>query len=137
MTPMPVAETQPVVLVVEDEALLRLCAADLLEDAGFEVIQAPDARAALDVMKSRPDVRLLFTDIQMPGKLDGMELAQKVHEQWPRVLLLVTSGALRPKNTEIADHGHFLAKPYTEKRLLEEIDNLGREADERRGTPSG
>jgi hypothetical protein len=70
----------------------------------------------------------------MPGRLDGIELARKVHEQWPNVLLLVTSGALRPPKSEIADHGHFLAKPYTRNELLKEIDNLGREADLRRTT---
>jgi two-component system, response regulator PdtaR len=67
MARVPVAETPPVVLVVEDEELLRLCAADLLEDAGFEVIEASDAKAALKIMESRPEVRVLFTDIQMPG----------------------------------------------------------------------
>ena len=129
MAHVPIAETPPVVLVVEDEELLRLCAANLLEDAGFEVVEAPDANAALKMMESRPEVRVLFTDIQMPGKLDGIELARKVHEQWPNVLLLVTSFALRPPKSEIADHGHFLAKPYTRNELLKEIDNLGREAD--------
>ncbi len=121
----------PVVLVVEDEELLRLCAANLLEQAGYEVVDAADADAALDIMARRPDVRVLFTDIQMPGGLDGMELANKVHEQWPHVLLLITSGARRPSTAEIADHGHFLPKPYTREQLLTEIDDLGREAGAR------
>lgn len=122
---------QPVVLVVEDEELLRLSAADLLEEAGYEVIDAADADAALGVMARRPDVRVLFTDIQMPGGLNGMELARKVHEQWPHVLLLITSGARRPSRAEIADNGHFLPKPYTREQLLAEIDHLGREATAR------
>lgn len=126
------ADTQPAVLVVEDEALVRLYAAELLEDAGFEVIEAHDATAALKIAGNRPDLRVLFTDIELPGKFDGMELARKVHEKWPHVLVLVTSGALHPPRAEIADHGRFLAKPYTRKRLLEEIGTLGREADARR-----
>ena len=122
----------PPVLVVEDEELLRLSAADLLEEAGFEVLQAADAEAALALIQGRPDVRVLFTDIGLPGKLDGMELAQKVHEQWPHVLLLVTSGQRRPSRAEIADDGRFLAKPYTGDQVLGEIASLQREAEGRR-----
>jgi len=117
----------PVVLVVEDEELLRLHATDLLEDAGFKAIEAKDAADALQVMKSRPDVRVLFTDVQMPGPLDGMDLARKVHEQWPNVLLLITSGNTRPSRVAIPNHGHFLAKPYRAKDVLGEIDALLRE----------
>lgn len=118
------------VLVVEDEALVRLYADDLLEEAGFEVIDAANADAALQIMADRPDVRLLFTDIQMPGRIDGMELARFVHEHWPHVLLLVTSGNPRPAS-EIADHGHFLAKPYMPDEVIREISNLAQEADAR------
>ena len=63
----------------------------------------------------------------MPGKLDGLELAHKVHEQWPHVLLLVTSGACPPDKSKIADDGHFLAKPYRREQLLREIETLGRD----------
>jgi CheY-like chemotaxis protein len=101
-------EISSVVLVVEDDALLRLDAADQLEGAGFEVVEAANAAQALQVMKTRPDVRVLFTDVEMPGPLDGMELARKVHEQWPNVQLLITSGNKRPAKADIADHGHFL-----------------------------
>jgi CheY-like chemotaxis protein len=69
------------ILVVEDETLIRLWAADILEENGFSVLEATDADAALKVLESRPDVRLLFTDVQMPGSLDGMELARKVHRR--------------------------------------------------------
>jgi two-component system, response regulator PdtaR len=75
------------ILVVDDEAMLRFCAAEALEGEGFEVIEAANADEALKVLASRQDVRLLFTDIQMPGKLDGMDLARKVHEQWPKIKL--------------------------------------------------
>jgi len=122
-------ETSSVVLVVEDDALLRLDAADQLEDAGFEVVQAANAAQALQVMKSRPDVGVLFTDVEMPGPLDGMELARKVHEQWPNVLLLITSGSKRPAKADIADHGHFLAKPYRTQEVIQEIAALAREAE--------
>jgi two-component system, response regulator PdtaR len=121
-------ETSSVVLVVEDDALLRLDAADHLEGAGFEVVEAANAAQALQVMKTRPDVRVLFTDVEMPGPLDGMELARKVHEQWPNVQLLITSGNNRPAKADIADHGHFLAKPYRTQDVINEINALAREA---------
>lgn len=122
-------ETSSLVLVVEDDALLRLDAADQLEDAGFAVVQAANAAQALQVMKSRPDVRVLFTDVEMPGPLDGMELARKVHEQWPNVRLLITSGNKRPAKAGIADHGRFLAKPYRTQDVIKEIAALAREAE--------
>ena len=84
------------ILVVEDETLIRLWAADLLEENGFSVLEAEDADAALKVLESRPDVKLLFTDVQMPGSLNGMELAREVHARWPHILLVITSGRERP-----------------------------------------
>jgi CheY-like chemotaxis protein len=122
------AESTAVVLLVEDEELVRALAAWRLEDAGFEVVQASNAAEALELIKSRPDVDVLFTDVQMPGPLDGMGLARKIHEQRPNVLLLVTSGNVRPGKGEIPDHGHFLAKPYRCQDVISEIDALAREA---------
>ena len=108
----PAHDEHPVVLVVDDEAILRLHAACLLETEGFEVLE------------TRDDVRLLFTDIQMPGEQDGMDLAREVHERWPHVLLLVTSGRLRPTDEELPDHGRFLAKPYQPDVLIGEVRDL-------------
>jgi CheY-like chemotaxis protein len=92
---------QPLVLVVEDEELLRL--PNLLEDHGYRVIEAANAAAALKVLETRNDVRLLFTDIQMPGKIDGMDLARQVHARRPNVLLLITADQIRPTRAEIPD----------------------------------
>jgi DNA-binding response OmpR family regulator len=105
----------------EDEELLRLYAADLLAAAGYKVIDVPSADAALEAMAEQPDIRVLFTDIQMPGKLDGIQLARRVHEKWPEVLLLITSGGRQPAKAEIADHGHFIAKPYLPSDVLNDI----------------
>ena len=115
---------QSPVLVVEEEELLRLYVDGFLEEAGFEVLDAADADAALDIMGRRPDVRVLFTDIQMPGAMNGMELARLVHEHWPQVLLLITSGNSRPSTAEIADHGHFIPKPYRADEVIREIHDL-------------
>jgi two-component system, response regulator PdtaR len=114
----------PVIVLVEDERLLRMASSDLLDERGYQVIEAEDADAALAIMEARPDVRLLFTDIQMPGSMDGMELARMVHENWPKVKLLLTSGNLRPSTAEIPDHGHFLSKPYRGREVIEEVDTL-------------
>lgn len=101
-----------VVLVVDDEALLRMHAADLLEGAGYRVIEAADAASALQILEARPEIRVLFTDVQMPGEDDGLALAQKVYERWPHVLLLVTSGGIELTHEDIPDDGRFVAKPY-------------------------
>jgi two-component system, response regulator PdtaR len=112
------------ILVVEDETLIRLWAADLLEENGFSVIEAKDADAALKVLECRPDVNLLFTDVQMPGSLNGMELAREVHARWPRILLVITSGRERPMRSEIPDDGRFVAKPYSAEELLGQVKDL-------------
>jgi CheY-like chemotaxis protein len=117
-------DNRPVILVVEDEPLLRLHAADVLEDEGFAVAEAADAEAALKVLEERSDVRLLYTDVQMPGALDGIGLARHVHERWPHILLLLTSGRARPERSEIPDDGRFLAKPYRALELVSQMNAL-------------
>jgi CheY-like chemotaxis protein len=119
--------SKPAILVVEDETLIRLWAAGLLEENGFSVLEAKDADAALKVLESRPDVKLLFTDVQMPGSLNGMELAREVHARWPHVLLVITSGRERPTRAEIPDDDRFVAKPYNAEELLGQVKDLLRE----------
>jgi CheY-like chemotaxis protein len=115
---------KPTILVVEDDALLRMHAAGLLQDNGFSVVEAKNADDVLKLLETRDDVRLLFTDIQMPGSCDGMDLARKVHALWPRILLVITSGRVRPAQAEIPDDGRFVAKPYQANDLLTEVDDL-------------
>ena len=117
-----------VVLVVDDEAVLRLIASDVLEESGFQVLEAEDAKAALKVLAEHPGVRVLFTDINMPGALDGLGLAREVHARWPAIKLVVTSGRLRPSNGEFPDSGRFIAKPYSPDALVEEIREAAGEA---------
>jgi two-component system, response regulator PdtaR len=119
--------SKPAILVVEDETLIRLWAAGLLQENGFSVLEAENAEAALKVLESRPDVELLFTDVQMPGSLNGMELAREVHARWPHVLLVITSGRGRPTRAEIPDDGRFVAKPYNAEELLGQVKDLLRE----------
>jgi CheY-like chemotaxis protein len=118
----------PLALVVDDEELLRLFAAGLLEEHGFDVLGAENAAAALRVLESRHDVRLLFTDIQMPGTLNGMDLAREVHARWPSVLLVIASGQTKPSRAEIPDDGRFVGKPYDAAELFTEVDDLMRKS---------
>lgn len=120
------AQTPPsLIFVVEDQGLLRLAAVDLLQEAGFDTIEAGSADAALEIMKARwREVRVLFTDIQMPGRLDGVDLAEEVHRCWPDVLLLVTSGGVRLSDEDIPDHGKFLPKPYRGSTLIAQVRHM-------------
>lgn len=123
MTQTPPADS-PTILVTDDNEILRLNACELLESHGFTVVQADNAEEALNVLETRKDVRLLFTDIQMPPGLDGLALAREVHQRWPKILLVITSGQISPARADIADHGRFLQKPYRSADLLGQIDEM-------------
>jgi CheY-like chemotaxis protein len=104
---------RPVVLVVEDEALLRWHAVAMIEDAGFDVIEAANAAEAIFVLEARTDIRVIFTDIQMPGSVDGLRLAHLVRNRWPPIKIIATSGQLRLRDYELPEGGRFLPKPYS------------------------
>src|SRR5215218_10331700 len=99
----------PVVLLVEDEMLVRMLAAEVLSEAGFTIIESGSAEEALAVLQTRPDVRVLFTDVNMPGALDGLGLAQIVHERAPEVSILIGSGRIRPLSGELPPGAQFIA----------------------------
>jgi CheY-like chemotaxis protein len=116
-----------VVLLVEDEPLVRMTAADELDDAGFRVVEAKNADEALLVLEAHSDeVQVLFTDVNMPGSMDGMALAERVYQRWPHVLLLISSGYARPHPDEIPDHGRFVPKPYRGETLVRHITEMMR-----------
>lgn len=103
---------RPVVLVVEDEPLQRMMAVDLVEDAGFDVVDVASAAEAVRVLESRPDIRVVFTDIDMPGGLDGMRFAATIRDRWPPIELIIVSGKRKPRPDELPSRGVFFAKPY-------------------------
>jgi CheY-like chemotaxis protein len=111
-------------LVVEDEPLTRLDAAETLREAGFEVLEADDAAGALELIEERDDIALLFTDINMPGAVDGCELARRAHEMHPAMRLILTSGEVRPAEEDIPDAGIFLAKPYSPAAVTAAVARL-------------
>ena len=115
----------PVVLLVEDELLVRMTAADELAEEGFQVLEAANADVALKVLEARSDeVLMLFTDVHMPGSMNGMALAGQVHARWPHVRILISSGYARPHQDEIPDDGRFMPKPYHAATLVRHIHEL-------------
>jgi CheY-like chemotaxis protein len=112
---------KPLVLIVEDEALVRLVAASMLQDAGFDTLEADTAEDALHVLEEHADVRVLFSDVQLPGAMDGLDLAHLVHDRWPDIGLLLTSGGVTVRPSEIPDDGDFLPKPYDGIRMVEAV----------------
>jgi two-component sensor histidine kinase/DNA-binding response OmpR family regulator len=116
--------TPPKVLVVEDEMLLRMRAVDIVADAGFTPIEAVNADEALAILESRSDVELLFTDIQMPGSMDGLKLAHAVYERWPSIKIILVSGKLLPTDSEKPTDSRFFGKPLEVKQMIAEIQEM-------------
>jgi DNA-binding NtrC family response regulator len=106
------AMSRAVVLVVEDEPVLRLMAATAVEEAGFTAIEASNADEAVHILESRNDIRIVFTDIDMPGSMDGVKLAACVRDRWPPVDIILTSGHFRSKEVRVPERGLFFPKPY-------------------------
>jgi two-component system, response regulator PdtaR len=115
----------PVVLVVEDETFVRMLAVDVLEDEGFTVVAAATADEAWSILEARGDIGVLFTDVNMPGDMDGLTLAARVAERWPRIRLVVTSGRKGLSDHEMPDHGRFVQKPYRQSELMSAIAQAG------------
>jgi two-component system, response regulator PdtaR len=110
------------VLVAEDEELVRLVIVDALEDAGFEVMEAEHADAALDILQVHAArIHVLFTDIHMPGAMDGLALAHHTAKNWPKIALLITSARPRPHQLSLPEKSRFLAKPYRHDHVIRHI----------------
>jgi CheY-like chemotaxis protein len=109
------------VLVVEDEPFQRMLAVDLVEEAGLIALEARDADEAIEILEARNDVRIVFTDINMPGSMDGLKLAAAVRDRWPPVRIILTSGNFEPSLQERPADCVFLAKPYDPRRLIAEL----------------
>jgi two-component sensor histidine kinase/CheY-like chemotaxis protein len=112
------------VLVVEDEMLLRMRAVDMVEDAGFTAVEAINADDAIAVLESRSDIELLFTDIQMPGSMDGLKLAYAVHERWPLIKIILVSGQLKLTDDDKPADSRFFGKPLAGKQLIGEMQDM-------------
>ena len=113
-----------VVLVVEDELFVRLMAVDAIEDAGYVAIEAADADQALELLDGRDDIDVLFSDIKMPGTLDGLGLAARVRERWPSMPIILTSGHLYRGDFDMPASVPFLQKPYRAGALIAELERV-------------
>jgi two-component system, response regulator PdtaR len=109
-------QLKPVVLIVEDEFLLRMDSAVVMEEAGFEVVQAANADEAIAILGMRSDIEVVFTDIQMPGSMDGLKLAAAVRDRWPPIHIIITTGKDRPR--EIPANALFIPKPYLSRNVV-------------------
>ena len=114
----------PNVLIVEDEMLLRMRAVDIVEDAGFRSIEAVNADEAIAILESRSDISLLFTDIQMPGSMDGLKLAHAVHDRWPSVKIILVSGQMKPTDAERPANSRFFGKPLGVEQMIAELQAM-------------
>jgi two-component sensor histidine kinase/FixJ family two-component response regulator len=114
----------PNVLIVEDEMVLRMRAVDIVEDAGFRSVEAVNADEAISILESRSDISLLFTDIQMPGSMDGLKLAHAVHHRWPAIKIILVSGRADPSDAERPAESRFFAKPLSVGRMIAELRDM-------------
>ena len=115
---------RPVVLIVEDELLIRMNAVEMIESAGFEVVEAGDADEAIAILQARPEIHVVFTDIQMPGSMDGLKLARYVRDRWPPIKLIATSGNYVARDGDLPEGGLFLPKPYTLAKITAALREL-------------
>ena len=114
---------QAVILIVEDEALIRMHAVELIEEA-FEVVEAASADEAIAILQARLDITVVFTDIQMPGSMDGLKLAAAVRDRWPPIEIVATSGHVKIGPGDLPEGSRFLQKPYTPVEIMQTLREL-------------
>jgi two-component system, response regulator PdtaR len=118
------ASRRPVVLVIEDEPIIRMGALDLLIDAGFEAIEACSADEAIRILENRPDIHLVFTDVEMPGTMDGIKLAHYIRGRWPPVKLILASGKMIADASHLPPGARFFHKPYYGREIIQAVTGM-------------
>jgi CheY-like chemotaxis protein len=114
----------PVVLIVEDELLIRMDAVDMIRTGGFDVVDAENADEAILILEHRFDISVVFTDIQMPGSMDGLKLAAAIRDRWPPIKIVATSGLLKICSGGLPSGSHFLPKPYSTSQIVGALREL-------------
>lgn len=109
------------VLIVEDDAMISMWVEDALIDAGYSVAVTSDADKAIAYLENDDDIDLVFTDIDMPGSMDGLRLAAVIRDRWPPVNLIIASGKHRPAKSDMPDHAIFLPKPYLHSDVVKAV----------------
>ena len=113
-----------VVLIVEDEALIRMDTVRMVEDAGFAVLEACNADEAITILEGRSDIRAVFTDINMSGSMNGLKLAHVIRDRWPPLHLMVTSGLMIPDKDHLPKNVPFIRKPYRAEQVTAALREL-------------
>jgi DNA-binding NtrC family response regulator len=113
-----------VVLIVEDEMMLRMRAVDMVEDAGYTALEAIDADEAVTILESRSDIALMCTDIQMPGSMDGVGLAHAVHGRWPSIKIIVVSGQSNLPSLDLPPSSRFFGKPIEAGEMIAQMRSM-------------
>ncbi|MGV1872633.1 response regulator [Agrobacterium rosae] len=111
-------------MVVEDEAIVRMGIVDELEDAGFEVFEAANSVIAIDILVANPRIEVMFTDIDMPGGVDGLRLAASVRDRWPPITIIVTSGHREVSAESLPVRARFMPKPYNPIAVVRSIKEM-------------
>ena len=112
------------VLVVEDEFLSRLHAINLIEGAGYTAVEAANADEAIVILEARKDIRIVFTDIDMPGSMDGLQLAHAIRKRWPPIELILTSGHFHLSDDDVPERGRFFPKPYRDQEIISTLHHF-------------
>ncbi len=112
------------VLVIEDDAMIRMLTAEYIEDAGSEVLEAANADDAVRILESPDDVRTIFTDINMPGSMDGLMLTHAIRDRWSTIQIIVTSGRTQLDERQLPVGTRFFVKPYNPEHLVEALRDL-------------
>jgi CheY-like chemotaxis protein len=107
-----------VVLVVEDEAIIRMNIVQVAEDLGYDVLEAANADEAIEILENHDEIRIVFTDVGMPGSMDGLKLARAISGRWPPIQLIVTSGRDVSRDADFPVHGRFIGKPYKNGQIV-------------------
>ena len=113
-----------VVLVVEDSPIIRMSAVDLVQFAGYEALEACNADEAIGILETRDDIDLVFTDVQMPGTMDGVKLSHYIRDRWPPVKLIVVSGAAILEQSSLPGGSRFFQKPYDSNVITDTMARL-------------
>jgi CheY-like chemotaxis protein len=114
----------PVVLVVEDDWLLRLLAVEIVEDAGLVAVEAANADEAIVILERRVDIALILTDVDMPGTMDGLKLAHAVRRRWPPIKIIIVSGKTHLPDADLPTDTRFFSKPYSVPNMISELRML-------------
>jgi CheY-like chemotaxis protein len=109
---------------VEDDDVLRMCSADIVSDAGFAPVEAANADEAVAILESRSDIALLLTDIQMPGSMDGLELAASVRRRWPLIKIILVSGGVEAAESDMPTDSRFFSKPFRSLQMIQGLQEM-------------